>query len=43
DLARSLKRPLFTGSVAKELFGMTFSRNLDPLDFSGIYRILKEL
>jgi len=43
DLARSLKRPLFTGSVAKELFGMTFSRNLDSLDFSGIYRILKEL
>ncbi len=43
DLARSLKRPLFTGSVAKELFGMTFSRHLDSLDFSGIYRILKEL
>lgn len=43
DLARYLKRPLFTGSVAKELFGMTFSRNLDSLDFSGIYRILKEL
>lgn len=43
DLARSLKRPLFTGSVAKELFGMTFSRDLDSLDFSGIYRILKEL
>ena len=43
DLARYLKRPLFTGSVAKELFGMTFSRELDSLDFSGIYRILKEL
>lgn len=43
DLARYLKRPLFTGSVAKELFGMTFSRDLDSLDFSGIYRILKEL
>jgi 3-hydroxyisobutyrate dehydrogenase len=43
DLARSLKRPLFTGSIAKELFGMTFSRELEALDFSGIYRILKDL
>lgn len=42
DLARSLKRPLFTGSAAKELFGMTFSRNLDGLDFSAIYKIMKE-
>ncbi len=43
DLARSMRRPLFTGSVAKEIFGMTFGRNLDSLDFSGIYSILKEL
>lgn len=43
DLARALKRPLFTGSVAKELFGMTFSRDLDHLDFSAVYRIMKEL
>ncbi len=43
DLARSLRRPLFTGSTAKELFGMTFSKNLDSQDFSGIYRILKEM
>ncbi len=43
DLARTLKRPLFTGSAAKELFGMAFSRNLDSLDFSAIYRIMKEL
>ncbi|HWR58398.1 MAG TPA: NAD-binding protein, partial [Thermodesulfovibrionales bacterium] len=43
DLARTLKRPLFTGSTAKELFGMTFARNLDSHDFSAIYRIMKEL
>lgn len=41
DLARSLKRPLFTGSTAKELFGMTFSKGMDTLDFSVIYRIMK--
>ncbi len=43
DLARTLKRPLFTGSIAKELFGMTFGRDMASMDFSGIYRILKEL
>ncbi len=42
DLARALKRPLFTGSVAKELFGMTFAKNLDHLDFSGVYKMMKE-
>jgi 3-hydroxyisobutyrate dehydrogenase len=43
DLARSLRRPLFTGSIAKELFGLTFSKGLEQLDFSGIYRVLKGL
>ena len=43
DLARTLKRPLFTGSVTKELFGMTLSKGLDSLDFCAIYRILKDL
>jgi len=42
DLAKSLKRPLFTGSIAKELFGMTLSRDIDHLDFSGVYKVLKE-
>jgi 3-hydroxyisobutyrate dehydrogenase len=42
DLARTLKRPLFMGSIAKELFAMTFPKNMDSLDFSVIYRILKE-
>jgi 3-hydroxyisobutyrate dehydrogenase len=42
DLAFDLKRPLFTGSIAKELYGMTFSRNEEKLDFSALYKILKE-
>jgi len=43
DLAFSLKRPLFTGAVAKELFGLTFGKKMDDLDFSAIYRVMKEL
>jgi 3-hydroxyisobutyrate dehydrogenase len=42
DLANVLKRPLFTGSIAKELFGMTYSKDLDHLDFSAVYMIFKE-
>jgi 3-hydroxyisobutyrate dehydrogenase len=42
DLAFSLKRPLFTGSVVKELYGMTFRRDEDKLDFSALFKILKE-
>ena len=42
DLAKSLKRPLFTGSIVKELFGMTLFKEIDHLDFSGIYKVLKE-
>jgi len=43
DLAWAFKRPLFTGSIAKQLYGMTFSRNRENDDFSGIYRIMKEM
>ncbi|WP_456475695.1 NAD(P)-dependent oxidoreductase, partial [Candidatus Pyrohabitans sp.] len=43
DLARDLERPLFMGSVAKELFAMTFPKDMHSLDFSVIYRLLKEL
>ena len=42
DLARSMKRPLFTGSLAKEIFGMTFAKKIDSLDLSGVYHIMKE-
>jgi 3-hydroxyisobutyrate dehydrogenase len=42
DLAWSLKMPLFTGSMAKELFGMTFAKGIEGLDFSAVYKIMKE-
>lgn len=42
DLAFDLKRPLFIGSVVKELYGMTFSQGEETLDFSALYKILKE-
>jgi 3-hydroxyisobutyrate dehydrogenase len=43
DLARTLRRPLFTGSVAKELFAMTWSKEIEDLDFSAVYSVLKGL
>jgi 3-hydroxyisobutyrate dehydrogenase len=42
DLARTTGRPLFTASVAKELFAMTFPRKLDQMDFSVVYRVVGE-
>lgn len=43
DFARTLRRPLFTGSVVKELFGLTFTQNMEALDFSAVYNVLKNL
>ncbi len=43
ELAKSLKMPLFTGSTAKELFAIAISKNMGDLDFSGVYRALKEI
>ncbi|MFZ5981285.1 MAG: NAD(P)-dependent oxidoreductase [Candidatus Zixiibacteriota bacterium] len=43
DLSRELKRPLFTGSLAKEIFAMVAANDMDKLDFSVVYKILKEL
>ncbi|MEN6616034.1 MAG: NAD-binding protein, partial [Syntrophorhabdus sp.] len=42
DLARTLRTPLYTGAVTKELFGMTFKDNSEVLDMSVIYKIMKE-
>ncbi|MCX7793442.1 MAG: NAD(P)-dependent oxidoreductase [Thermodesulfovibrionales bacterium] len=42
DLARILRRPLFTGSLAKELFGITISEKMGSDDFSAIYRVFKK-
>ena len=43
DLARTIRRPLFTGSIVKELFGLTFRENMETLDFSAVYKVLKNL
>jgi len=42
DLARKLRRPLFTGSIAKELFAMTFTKDFENLDLSVLYKMLKD-
>ncbi len=39
DLAKAIKMPLFTGSIAKELYGMALAKGLDDYDFSVIYRV----
>lgn len=43
DLARTLRRPLFTGSAVKELYGLTFRDRKETLDFSALYEVLKGL
>lgn len=43
DLAKTLKTPLFTAAVTKELFGMTFAKGMEGLDFSAVYKVIKEL
>jgi 3-hydroxyisobutyrate dehydrogenase len=42
DLARSLNKPLLTGSIVKEIFGMALARDMGDLDLSAIYGIFKE-
>lgn len=42
DMARTMKIPLFTGSITKELFGMTFAKGIAELDLSAVYKIMKE-
>jgi 3-hydroxyisobutyrate dehydrogenase len=41
DLARTLERPLFTGSAVKELYGMTFPQGVADQDFSVIYALFR--
>jgi len=43
DYAKTIRRPLFTGSIVKELFGLTFKGNKETLDFSSVYKILQGL
>jgi 3-hydroxyisobutyrate dehydrogenase len=42
DLARTLRKPLFTGSIAKEIFGMALARDMGDLDLAAVYRIFNE-
>jgi 3-hydroxyisobutyrate dehydrogenase len=43
DLAFELKTPLFTPAIIKELYGMTYARDLEKLDFSALYQVLKDI
>ncbi len=42
DFAREIRRPLFMGSMAKELFALTFREGKEGLDFSVVYDVLKK-
>ena len=42
DLAFQLKRPVFLASAVKEMYGLTYARGEETLDFSALYRTLKE-
>lgn len=41
DLARTLRRPLFTAAVVKELFALPFAHGLEDQDVSVIFPILR--
>jgi len=43
DLAFEMKQPLFTASVVKELYAMAYLKGCADLDFSYIFKILKDL
>jgi 3-hydroxyisobutyrate dehydrogenase len=43
DLARTLRRPLLTGSAVKEMFALTFPEHKEDLDFSALYQVLKKM
>ncbi|HBC47278.1 MAG TPA: NAD(P)-dependent oxidoreductase [candidate division Zixibacteria bacterium] len=42
-LARSQKRPLYSAVVAKELYDKAISDRMETLDFSAIYKVIKDL
>lgn len=41
DLAFSEKRPLYTATIAKELFARTIAEGMGELDFSAVYAVFK--
>jgi len=42
DLAYQMKKPLFTGTVIKELYARTYEKGIDQEDFSAIYKLFKK-
>ncbi len=43
ELAWDLKKPIFAAAAAKDLYALAFTRGLSDMDFSAVYRILKEM
>jgi 3-hydroxyisobutyrate dehydrogenase len=43
DLAKSLNKPLLNAIVAQELFARAIPAKMENLDFSAVYKILKEM
>jgi len=41
DMAYEMKRPVYTGAMAKELYAETMARGLGDEDFSGVYRLFE--
>lgn len=42
ELAFDMKKPLYTGSIVKELYGMTYSEGISEEDFVAVYKIFKK-
>jgi 3-hydroxyisobutyrate dehydrogenase len=43
DLARTLRRPLFSAAAVKDLFALAFTRGLEEQDVSVIFPLLREV
>ncbi len=41
ELTNDLNCPSFIGSVVKNIYAMTFSKNIEKQDFSGVYNLFK--
>ncbi len=42
DLAKTRNRPLFSATVARELFNRAKAAKMETLDFSAVYKVIKE-
>jgi len=43
DLGKAQNRPLYTAIVARELFEKAMAAKMETLDFSAVYKVIKEL